>query len=612
MTKRHLLPCLLAALCLIPAAAHAGGSFAEEVGEVAIGPVKEKEAVELPYLTWGGDAATFLANGGPTTQANSIYGKLGLKVQLVAGDDFVGQVRRYLAGETPFLRGTVRMIGMASEVIGPTKPVMFLQLTWSVGDHMVGRAELKTLNGLKGKKIALQRGGPHVGMLDDALRAAGLGWSDIEPVWVKELTGAGGPAAKFQQDASIAACMVISPDMFALCTSLTETGTGEGGTLKGAHVVVSTAHMSRSIADVYVCRRDYYDAHKDVVEKITAGYLKACEELLNIKSHYEAKPNPSDDALTKRRNIMGKSSYQALLEMTQSILGKDVLPSLEDDVHGLISDCSFVGLPGNVSFFTNAGNLSGFAAKRTVALDLAVKERYAQRRVEYSKHDLDYAKVITLAGLKAKTTEEQTERFKEVKQKGLFAKGAAGTLVSFDILFDGNQHEFSVERYGADFKRAIEGASVFGNAVLAIGGHAGTPWLLDEVVKAGKARGVLTRSGTSYLLRGKPFNLEDLPAVVKEIDAGTFGKGPQNGLAFLLKLSEKRAKNVRETLIRFAAKKGYRLDPSQIKSVGVGVLEPAVPYPTTNADKAKNRRVEFRLVRVQAEAIGKGAGMFDY
>ena len=35
-----------------------------------------------------------------------------------SSDDFVQQVRDYLSGKSPFLRGTFRMIGMASEVIG--------------------------------------------------------------------------------------------------------------------------------------------------------------------------------------------------------------------------------------------------------------------------------------------------------------------------------------------------------------------------------------------------------------------------------------------------------------------------------------------------------------
>ena len=209
----------LAAL-LIATPATQGQSFSDLVGNVAVGEVKKTAKVEVPYITWGGDVATFYANGGLNTKKNTIYHDLGLDLELKAGDDFIEQVRRYMKGETPLLRGTLRMIGQASEVIGSnpkTKPVVFMQMTWSAGDHLVSRGNVKTLDSLRGKKVVLQQGGPHVGMLDDVLRAAQLTWDDIEVVWVDQLTGPGGPAERFAKDLSIDVCCVISPDMIGLC-----------------------------------------------------------------------------------------------------------------------------------------------------------------------------------------------------------------------------------------------------------------------------------------------------------------------------------------------------------------------------------------------------------
>lgn len=89
-----------------------------------------------------------------------------------------------MEGKTPYLRGTFRMLGLAAEVINSdprTKPVMILQMTWSAGDHIVAVEGVKTINDLKGKTIAIQQGGPHIGMLDDALTAANMTWDDIKP-----------------------------------------------------------------------------------------------------------------------------------------------------------------------------------------------------------------------------------------------------------------------------------------------------------------------------------------------------------------------------------------------------------------------------------------------
>ena len=70
-----------------------------------------------------------------------------------------------------------------------------------------------------------------------------------------------------------------------------------------------------------------------------------------------------------------------------------------------------------------------------------------------------------------------------------------------------------------------------------------------------------------------------------------------------LNLSHRRAEAVRDSIIGYAKRKGVRLDASQIQPVGVGIREPFVTKPT-NLDEAKqNMRVEFRLIRVTAEAV---------
>ena len=112
------------------------------LGPVKSGPVAKGGPIEVPYILWGGDVATFLANGDLKTKPASLFQKSGLDIQLVNGDDFVGQVRNYVQGKSPFLRGTMHMIGLAGEVLGAdpkTKPVIIMQLSWSAGDHIVGR-----------------------------------------------------------------------------------------------------------------------------------------------------------------------------------------------------------------------------------------------------------------------------------------------------------------------------------------------------------------------------------------------------------------------------------------------------------------------------------------
>ncbi len=537
-TNRRTCICALVALFLAAGPLKAQEKFSKLVGEVKYGEVSKGEVVEVPFLTWGGDVATFHANGGLETRADSLFGKLGLKLKLTNGDDFPAQVRNYVSGKTPFVRGTFSMLGQASEVLNHnanTKPIVFLHMTWSAGDHMVARANCKTLNDLKGKKIVLQAGGPHVGMLDDVLRTAGLKWKDISVVWVKDVTGKDGPAETFRKDVTIDACFVISPEMQALTGGLEKLGTGAAETVKDAHVLVSTVNMKRSIADVLAVRKDFYDANRSVVEKLAAGYLKGCDDLLQLK----AKASKDRDAQEK---------YKAVLKLTQDILGKETIRT-EDDADGLISDAVFVGLPGNRAFFQEKGNLSGFVAKQKHALDLAVGEKYAEARTTFLPVAFDYKEIAKLVDLATDIAQPRIS---------LPTKVVLGEpLFTFVITFEPNQKEFSEDKYGDDFKKAVEQASLFGNAVVTIRGHVDPTKVLGEFVQTGLVKGTLTRKGTTgnytyYLKDGTMIDLDDpksmkiVAEIIEKEDYKDAPADPQTTLKLCQKLSQDRADRVEE------------------------------------------------------------------
>jgi ABC-type nitrate/sulfonate/bicarbonate transport system substrate-binding protein len=552
-----------------------------KAADFKMGPV-----LEVPFILWGGDVATFHANGGLDTKKGTLFANHGVKLNLVRGVDFDKQVENYITGKSAFLRGTVSMLGQASESLCAderTKPVVFLQLTWSAGDHLVSRAGMKTLADLRGKRVALQKGGPHVGMLNDILRTARLTWADIGVEWTEDVTGDKGPAEKFRKDSSIDACFAITPDMEDLTGGLDKTGDGKGKTVQGAHVLVSTAHMSRSIADVYACRKDFYDKHKDIVEKFAAAYLKGCEELVAMKKKQSA-------------------PYKALLKLTQDIYGKKDI-SDEKAADGLVSDAAFVGLPGNKSFFTDEGNLSGFKAKMKAALDLAVELKDATARHEFLTAGLDYNQLKQLGGLTDKPI--PASRFRD-DAKFLIQD----TIYVFTINFEPNQSTFPEAKYGEDFQRALEMASLFGNTVMAVRGHADAMNVLNWFAESGLKKGALRRGAGEheYILKdGTKLNLTtDAKKVVELIKKDDFGDGRLRlNVTYLQDLSEKRANAVRDSVVGYALKRKYRLDKSQIRGAGAGMTEPVIALPDPNRPEewTKNRRVEFRIIKVAPEAI---------
>ena len=184
------------------------------------------------------------------------------------------------------------------------------------------------------------------------------------------------------------------------------------------------------------------------------------------------------------------------------------------------------------------------------------------------------------------------------------------TIVSFTINFEPNQANFPADQYGSEFNRAIQAASTFGNAVVVVRGHSDPTQTLRELVKAGIEKKIIKTSGTSnkrkYFLEGRPLNIDSAEMIAALIKSGKFEGTeykPRETMQAAMNLSFARAKAVADSLASFAKQQQVNLDVSQMQPVGAGISEPIIPKPR-NLDEAKeNMRVEFRIVRVPAEAI---------
>lgn len=603
MKRFCLLMVSLLALSFTPSMA-ASQRFADRVGSVEIGSSPStSDEVLMPYIFWGGDFATFYANGGLTTQPGSIYGKLGLKIKLYAGDDTVLQARNYVSGKSPAFRGTYGMAAQAAEVLNQDPKIYGtaeFQMTWSQGDHVVCRSNIRTLADLRNAKIASQEFGPHPELINAMLGDAKLSWSNVTMIWTKDLSlTPDSPMEKFRTDPSISCATVITPDMVALTGGLQNTGSGAEGTTKGAHVLVSTAQRTKTIADLYFFRTDFIRANPEWVAKFTAGYLKAVEEIVDLKKQYETSGSPK---------------YRELLKLAISIYGVKALPN-EDEAHGLLSDCTFVGHPGNVAFFTNESSMHGFEHFNKSATDLAVERGYASGRLQFKKSSIDWNSA-TFVGYLTKTTVTKAERFDTKKVQAeietFTTEGQIDdkTIYTFTITFQPNQKEFPIEQYGKDFREVVRLADQYGGAVIAIRGHSDPTETLRQLVAAGTAKGVLRRNGSqstgyTYSFNGKPLDLSSTTELLKLIEQGSFDgaadANPRETMTAALNLSRFRADEVRDAIIGYAGKNGLTLDKSQVQPQGVGIREPFIAKPRNMDEAAQNMRVEFRLLRVSAE-----------
>jgi len=538
-----------------------------QVVKTPVGNVSVSGSVNVPVITWGGDIATVLCNGNAkTTQKGSVCDKEGLRLQLFREDDFKKQVEMYISGQTPYLRGTLAMINMALEVASKdprTVPVVVYQHTWSAGgDAFAVKDNIKTAKDLKGKTIVLQAYGPHVDYLTKILSDAGLSIKDVKIKWVRDLTGTDNtPAAALHADKSVDAAFVIIPDALAL-TSGGKVGTGAEDSVRGAKILLSTKTADHIIADVYVVRSDFFKSNKKDVERFAHALLLSEEALGNL--------------------VKNKSSQAALYKATFTA-GAEILMGSKQayaDTEGMYGDAHFAGYRGNVSFFgdekypRNFQKLTNEIQTAFVSIGLLSKKVALEHaKWDYNALKAGLANVSGVVAPKFDTAEVAKVIEKRAQQKGPI-EGDLG--LGFPVYFKPQQSDFSFSEYKDRFDVIIERAATYGGAMMVLDGNVDPQeyWIQKE--------------------RGAPVLVLN---AIKQNAKNT---------------SLKRAEAVKKTLIKYAEKRGVKLNDTQFIIISSGIEKPSSGRicgdvgcrPKSEEEFYNNMRVEFKVMSVEAESTG--------
>ncbi len=566
-TGRNKACLMMLALAMLMPRAVQGASYVEspplaKVVQGPVGQVQKSASIQVPLITWGGDIATILANGNArVTARGSIFDRLGLTLKLVREDDFKKQVEAYRRGDSPYLRGTVGMISMASELLSAdprTKPVIIYQMTWSSGgDALVVKEGIKTVGDLRGKTIAVQAYGPHVQLLTEMLRDAGLSTRDVTIKWTRDLTGTEATPAAALSSVEVHAATVISPDALML-TSNGTVGTGAEGSIKGARILLTTKTANRIIADVYAVRSDYFGSNRDQVEHFVKGLMLAEEELRDLFKNKEARLKDYQPCVTAAAEI--------LLDSTQAVA----------DAEAMYHDCEYVGFKGNVKFFADPNYPRKLSKLGEEAQAAFAAIGLIGRGVPLDDARWDYERFKS--GLKD-TAGVELPRFDKERVASVITRKqqqgtlAEGELFAFEVFFQPNQNTFPADLYADSFGRVVELASTYGGALISVEGH----------------------SDPMAYLKGKK---QGNPEVV----LGRIKQSAKN-------LSLTRATAVRDSVIAYARDRGITLDESQFAVVGHGIGQPKSGIcgsdpcpPKTEQEWRDNMRVEFRIIQVEAES----------
>jgi outer membrane protein OmpA-like peptidoglycan-associated protein len=517
--------------------------------------------LELPIISWGADIATIYANGnGVNTTGTSLFGQGGLDFKLVREDVFARQVEKYMSGQTPYLRGTMGMINLASDLLAKdarTRPIVIAKLSDSAGgDALVVKDTIKTVAHLKGKTIVLQANGPHIDYLSRVLKDSGLSLTDVQVRWVRDLTGtANTPAAAFRQK-DVDAAFVITPDALAL-TSNGAVGTGAEDSVRGARVLLSTKTANKVIVDVYAVRSDYLEGNRAKVEAFVSALLKAQEQVNSLVANSKTQ----------------KADYQSLMKSSAKILLDS--ETAISDAEGMYSDAQIALFNGNKSFFTNSNNVRRFDVISKESLSGVKAFGLASGKESLTAHVWDFARLQGKIGqVKEATGARFDEKEAAAAVNNLQKQGrlAEGELFAFDVTFAPNQNSFTAELYKDAFNRVIDLASTYGGALITVEGHSDPMQYLKS-----------KKTGESVLVLGQ----------VKQAAKN---------------LSYSRAQSVRDSILGYAKTKSINLDASQFVVAGQGISMPKTGIcgedpcaPKSDTEWRSNMRVVFRIIQIEAE-----------
>ncbi|MCR4327301.1 MAG: nitrate ABC transporter substrate-binding protein [Nanoarchaeota archaeon] len=526
------------------------------------GQVKSATNFDLPIILWGGDLLTIL------TQQEGFFSQAGLNISLYREDVLEKQANDVLTGRTPYLRGTLAMVNLATDALlkkGVELEVIY-QLTWSAGgDAMVVRPG-KNIKNIK--KVALQLYGPHMDYAAKLFRDAGR-LNDVQFVYYKELTfptyDSKGkivdPVTAFLNDKTLDAVMCIIPDALLLTSG--GTGTGKDNSVKGAKILLSTKSASRIIADVYATRKDYKNANPDKVNLFVNALMKGEESLRDLKKSKGAK-------------------WTKLLSFSSSMLFDT--PTMAAETEGLLGDCEFAGFNGNVSFFTGTGTTRNLKNLNSEIQSSFKSMGLIAGSFSLNSGNLDYnslASGLKYASVKEEKPKYNVDKVQKVVENKISSESEnwdeEGTLFSFEIYFEPNQVDFNGKEYEKSFKKVIEMAQTYYGALLIIEGHT------------------------------------EPTGIKRAEDSGTPKKEVEQMKQVAKNQSLERAEQVKNYVLSYAKKIGLKVDHSQFIPAGLSINSPKFSVEEIKSMKGKdfdrakrmweeNRRVVFRVKQMETES----------
>src|SRR5215470_265059 len=254
-----------------------GGSKVNTSEPLPVAATTENPEIRVRLNVWVGCAAGLVANGGLTTQPDSIFDHKGLKVSFKIIDDWTD-------GATALATNNVDIMLTTADVYAKDYAQFqergfgshaFYMVDWSRGaDGVIGRQGINSIEDLAGKTVAFAPFTPSHFLLWNGLKASGLSTDQRNEIFSKSVHTKDGiePAVLFAQN-KVDAAVAWDPDM-----------SDAVGKRPGAKKIYDTRVANRLIADILVVSDRFAARHPQTLVKFSQGWLEGVEF---IKSHPE-------------------------------------------------------------------------------------------------------------------------------------------------------------------------------------------------------------------------------------------------------------------------------------------------------------------------------------
>ncbi len=296
------------------------GKVAVNANSGAVGAGKLGRPLKVAINTWAGHAPGIVANGGfDPGAANSLYKKkYGLDVQFLLIEDPVAKLNAFIKGDVDVMWDTVDSWANEASRLAEQgfAAKSIIQQDWSRGgDGIVSLNEIKSIEDLKGKKVATTRYTPSHFLLLYMLAQSGLSAEDRNGI-EKNLvfTDDAAKAAQAFKAKRVDAAVTWEPDLSGAVSARD----GE------AHILVSTTAATHVIADTLVARQQIIDEAPKSLQDFVAGWFDGI-------------------------SIIGEDP-----KGSNAIVGKSLKLS-EDDVSGMLSGLKLTPFADNAQFYGLTG-----------------------------------------------------------------------------------------------------------------------------------------------------------------------------------------------------------------------------------------------------------------